>query len=103
MACLNTKRSDIPNTPPRERIETFTPVFPNGRVGTVTGEILFEPLLSEAFTKGASVAIIDPAPMAPAAFKKVRRESFFSFFDIGSPFPFILYFRMTQILHPYSG
>jgi hypothetical protein len=41
--------------------------------------------------------------MAPAAFKKVRRESFFSFSDIGTPFPIILYFRMTQILHPYSG
>jgi hypothetical protein len=67
------------------------------------GGIFFELLLSEAFTKGASVPIIDPAPMAPAAFKKVRRESFFSFSDIGTPFPIILYFRMTQILHPYSG
>jgi hypothetical protein len=62
-------------------------------VGTVTGGILVEALLSEAFTKVASEPMIDPAPITPAIFKKVRRESFFSFSDIDSPFPMILFGR----------
>jgi hypothetical protein len=50
------------------------------------GSIFFELFLSAASTKGVSEAIIDPALMAPAVFKKVRREFLFPFSDIVSPF-----------------
>jgi hypothetical protein len=65
---------------------TFTPVFPNGRVGTLVRLMLFELFLSEALANGAIEAKIDPAPTAPTVFKKVRREFFVSFFVIGSPY-----------------
>jgi hypothetical protein len=50
------------------------------------GSIDFEFCLSAALAKGAREAIIGAAPMAPAAFRKVRREFLFSCPDMVSPY-----------------
>jgi hypothetical protein len=63
-------------------METFTPVFPKGLVGTITGLEGSGSDLSEAFANFPIEATIDPAPAAPVILKKSLRENFFSFFDI---------------------
>jgi hypothetical protein len=63
------------NIPPSDKIETFTPVFPKGRVGT-TDElpaVLAEPVMG---------AIMDAIPATPVVFKKFLRDNRVSFFDI---------------------
>lgn len=69
MACLNMSWSDIPKTPPSDRIDTSIPVFPNGRVGTISfSEFMVESLegtCAEAL-KGTND---DPILTAPAALR----------------------------------
>jgi hypothetical protein len=62
--------------PPKDKIETFTPVFPKGRVSTT------DPFLALPARPVRGGAIMDPMPAAPAAFKKFLRDQRFSFFDI---------------------
>jgi hypothetical protein len=68
MACLNTNWSELFNTPPNARIETFAPVLPNGLVGTtiwsaaIVEELpqacLMEPNCTSGVTKPAAPAIL---------------------------------------------
>ncbi|MEE8553671.1 MAG: hypothetical protein V3S72_10255 [Desulfobacterales bacterium] len=63
-------------------METFTPVFPKGLVGTITGLKGPGSDLFEAFANFSIEATIDPAPAIPVILKNSLRDKFFSFFDI---------------------
>ncbi len=59
------------NMPPMDRMATFTPVFPNGRVGTRGG--------SWADRKSAAAdEASKPRPAAPVVFRNCLREHSFS-------------------------
>jgi hypothetical protein len=61
--------------PPSDKIETLTPVFPKGRVGTNDD-------LPVLLAKPAMGAIMDPRPATPVVFKKFLRDNCISFFRI---------------------
>ncbi len=58
-------------------METFTPVLPKGRVGTVFRFVARWGVLVEAFDEDINGDIIDPIPTAPAVFKKFLRDQHF--------------------------
>jgi hypothetical protein len=73
-ACLKTSWSEGFKTPPSESIETFTPVFPNGRIGTFIGSdasVVVLPRADDSMLKGITA---DPIPAAPARLIKSRLE-----------------------------
>jgi len=61
--------------PPNERMGTFMPLFPKGRVGIVCSS-------SEAWTDGLNGVTIVPMPLNPATFKKSLRDKWDFFSDI---------------------
>jgi hypothetical protein len=63
-------------------METFTPVFPKGLVGTITGLKGPGSDLFEAFAIFSIEATIDPAPATPVILKNSLRDKFVSFFVI---------------------
>jgi hypothetical protein len=63
------------NIPPSESIDTFAPVFPKGRRGTVF-------CVSVAFAIWLTGAMTAPNPAVPVAFKKSLRDNLPSFWVI---------------------
>ena len=61
----------MPKTPPKASMETSTPVFPNGRVGTIfNSDIMGEAPAYAVWVTALNGASTDPKPAAPADLKK---------------------------------
>jgi hypothetical protein len=74
--------SDMPNTPPSESIDTSTPVFPNGRVGTsIFSEFMLE-ALADASAETLMGTSDDPKLTAPAVLRKSLLDIVLFFSDI---------------------
>src|SRR5210317_150114 len=95
-ACLKTSRSEALNSPPSERMETFTPVFPNGRVGTVPCSGSLGKELPRAWVSELKPPKADPIPATPAVLIKFLLEILLLFPSI-NVFPF-LYKSNVEIL-----
>jgi hypothetical protein len=75
-ACLNTNWSDTFSTPPSERIETSSPVLPNGRFGTIIGSFTCVEGLALVCAKEFKGSSTDPKPAEPAVLMKALLEKF---------------------------